>query len=77
MVYLGGPRGRRRPISGRGIYLHDPPPGYHQPRPHVPEQARRRFLRRETILLRVLTIVLVLTAAAVVAMIGLAIATYS
>jgi hypothetical protein len=77
MVYLGGPRGRRRPISGRGIYLHDPPPGYHQPRPHVPEKARRRFLRRETILLRVLTIVLVLTAAAVVAMIGLAIATYS
>jgi hypothetical protein len=77
MVYLGGPRGRRRPITGRGIYLHDPPPGYHPPRPHVPEKDRRRLLRRESILLRVLTIVLILTAAAVVAMIGLAIATYS
>jgi len=26
MVYLGGPIGPRR---RRGIYLHDPPPGYH------------------------------------------------
>lgn len=77
MVYLGGPRGRRRPVTGRGIYLHDPPPGYHQPRPHGSEKDRRRFLRRESVLLRVLTIVLILTAAAVVAMIGLAIALYS
>jgi hypothetical protein len=77
MVYLGGPRGRHRPVTGRGIYLHDPPPGYHPPRPHVPAKNQRRFLRRESILLRVLTIVLILTVAAVVAMIGLAIATYS
>ena len=31
MVYLGGPRRRRGGAGAKGIYLHDPPPGYHPP----------------------------------------------
>jgi hypothetical protein len=75
MVYLGGPRGRRR-IFGRGIYLHDPPPGYHPTRPHVPLAERRRILRRERLLLYVTTTILVLLAGAMAVFIGLMIAGY-
>jgi hypothetical protein len=39
MVYLGGPIGPRR---RRGIYLHDPPPGYHPPRPRLPLKDRQQ-----------------------------------
>jgi hypothetical protein len=76
MVYLGGPidpRRRRR----RGIYLHDPPPGYHPPRPRMPLKDRQRQARQDWILLRVLTVVLVLTAAAVLVIVSLIIATHS
>ena len=64
MVYLGGPR-RRRGRAGTGIYLHDPPPGYHPPRRRgiSPQQ-----LRRDAVLLRILIVVLV---AIVVALITL------
>ena len=59
MVYLGGPR-RRRGRAGTGIYLHDPPPGYHPPRPRISSKERQRLLRREWLLMRSLTVVLVL-----------------
>jgi hypothetical protein len=74
MVYLGGPIGPRR---RRGIYLHDPPPGYHPPRPRLPLQDRQREARQEWVLMRVLTVVLVLTAAAALVILFLIIATHS
>ena len=71
MVYLGGPRRRR------GIYLHDPPPGYRRPRPRIPLKDRQREARQDWILMRVTTVILVLTAAAVRVIISLIIATHS
>ena len=71
MVYLGGPRIRR------GIYLHDPPPGYRPPRPRIPLKERQREARQDWILMRVTTVILVLTAAAVLVIISLIIATHS
>jgi hypothetical protein len=78
MVWLGGPRGRRpgraRP---RGIYLHDPPPGYHPPRPEIPLQDRQRQARQDWVLMRVATVVLRLVAAAFMVIMFLIIATHS
>ena len=74
MVYLGGPIDPRR--RRRGIYLHDPPPGYHPPRPRIPLKDRQRQAREDWILLRVLTVVLVLAVAAVLVSISLIIATH-
>jgi hypothetical protein len=68
MVYLGGPTGPRR---RRGIYLHDPPPGYHRPRPRLPLKDRQRQARQDWILMRVAAVVLVLTAAAVLVIVCL------
>jgi hypothetical protein len=76
MVYLGGPRSRRG-IRGRGIYLHDPPPGYHPPRPRMTLRDRQRKARQERVLMRATTVVLVLVAAAFMVIIFLIIATYS
>lgn len=76
MVYLGGPR-RRGGTRGRGLYLHDPPPGYRPPRLRIPLKERQREARQEWILMRVTTVVLVLTAVAVLVIISLMIATYS
>jgi hypothetical protein len=50
MAYLGGPIGPRR---RRGIYLHDPPPGYHPPRPRLSLKNRQRQARQEQVLMRV------------------------
>jgi hypothetical protein len=60
MVWLGPPsRGALRPR------LHDPPyPGYREPQPKVPLKDRQRQARLDWVLMRVGTIVLVLTAAA-------------
>jgi hypothetical protein len=74
MVYLGGPTGPRR---RRGIYLHDPPPGYHPPRPRPSLKDRQRQARQERAFIRVATIILVPTAAAVLVIISLIIATHS
>jgi hypothetical protein len=74
MVYLGGPIGLRR---RRGIYLHDPPPGYHPPTPRLPLKGRQQQARQERVLMRAATVVLVLTAAAVLVIISLIIATHS
>ncbi len=70
MVYLGGPR-RRRGRAGTGIYLHDPPPGYHPPRRRgiTPRQ-----LRRDAVLLRVLIVVLVLIVGALITLFSVFIA---
>jgi hypothetical protein len=76
MVYLGGPRGRG--VRGpRGIYLHDPPPGYHPPRPGMPAKDRQRKAREDWVLMRVATVVLVLTATAFMAIMFLIIAMHS
>ena len=74
MVYLGGPTGPRR---RRGIYLHDPPPGYHPPRPKTPLKDRQRQARQERVLMRAATVVLALTAAGALVIISLIIATHS
>jgi hypothetical protein len=77
MVWLGGPRGWRpgntRP---RGIYLHDPPPGYRRPRLRMPLKDRQRIARQDWILEHVLAVILVLSAAAVIVIICLMIATH-
>ncbi len=74
MVYLGGPIG---PGRRTGIYLHDPPPGYHPPRPRLPLKDRQRQAHQEQVLMRAATAVLVLTAAAVLVIISLIIVTHS
>jgi hypothetical protein len=76
MVYLGGPR-RRGGRGARGIYLHDPPPGYHRPRLRIPLKDRRRQVRQDWILMRVAAVVLALAAAAFMVIMLLIIATHS
>lgn len=72
MVWLG-PQSRGTPRPR----LHDPPyPGYRQPEPKVPLRERQRQLRQDRILLRVGTIVLVLTASAFLVLVCVLIATH-
>ncbi len=75
MVYLGGPRGRgpRR----RGLYLHDPPPGYRPPRSRMAKQARVRMMRQDWILMRVTTVVAVAVVVALLTVFVVMIATHS
>lgn len=79
MVWLGGPRRRRGAgwTRTRGIYLHDPPPGYHPPRDEVPAKDRRRQAREDWLLMRVATVVLVLVGGAFLVIICVMIATHS
>ena len=74
MVWLGGPRGRGG--RTRGIVLHDPPPGYHPPRPRIPWKDRQREAREDFVLMRVATVVVVLAAAAIAVIFVLMIAGY-
>jgi hypothetical protein len=74
MVYLGGPRGRRG--RARGLYLHDPPPGYRPPRRTLPLKDRQRNLRVDWVLLRVATMVLVPVVIALFVIIVLLVATH-
>ena len=80
MVWIGGPRGgpRASRYSERrsGLYLHDPPPGYHPPQPEMPLKDRQRIARQDWILEHVLTVILILSAAAVIVIICLFIATH-
>jgi succinate dehydrogenase hydrophobic anchor subunit len=46
--------------------LHDPPPGYHPPRPRISLKDRQRKAREDWVLMRVATVILVLAAAAIV-----------
>lgn len=74
MVYLGGPRGRRRRRAA--LYLHDPPPGYRPPRQHLSAKEQQRNLRTDWILLRVATVVMVPVVMALVVIIALMIASH-
>jgi hypothetical protein len=76
MVYLGGPRRRARAGRASGIYLHDPPPGYHPPRSGMPLKAQQRKLREDYVLMRVVTVIVVLLAAAFLGMMLIIIATH-
>lgn len=76
MVYLGGPRRRARAGRASGVYLHDPPPGYHPPRSRVPLKQRQRQLREDYVLMRVATVIVVLLAAAFLGMMLMIIATH-
>jgi len=73
MVYLGGGGPRRR----RGLYLHDPPPGYRPPRLDMPFRARQRKARQEYVLMRVVTVAVIVLAAALAVFVSLIIAKYS
>jgi hypothetical protein len=81
MVWLSGPRrGRLRGnqpglIRQRGIYLHDPPPGYHPPK--LASKDRRRMARQDWVLMRVATVVLALAATAFMVIIVVIIATHT
>ena len=77
MVWLGGPRGWRPGRTRiRGIYLHDPPPGYRPPRPEIPLKDRQRQARQDWVLMRVATVVLALVAAAFMVIMVVIIATH-
>jgi hypothetical protein len=78
MVWIGGPRrdpGDRLGRGRRGLYLHDPPPGYRPPQPR-PLKDRQRIARRDWILEHVLAVILIISAAAVILIICLIIATH-
>jgi len=72
MVWLSGPR------RGVGrVKLHDPPPGYRPPPGRgipLPEQQRRA--RRDWVIMRVATVVLVLAAVAFMVIVFVIIATH-
>jgi hypothetical protein len=72
MVWLSGPR------RGVGrVKLHDPPPGYRPPRkPRIPLKEQQRKARRDWVIMRVATVVLVLAAAAFMVIISVIIATH-
>jgi hypothetical protein len=74
VVWLGGPR---RGTGGRAkpIVLHDPPPGYRPPR--MPSKFVQQQLRKDYILMRVATVVLVLLGVAFLAIICVMIVTYA
>jgi hypothetical protein len=74
MVWLGGPR-RTWGTGRRGIYLHDPPPGYRPP--EMPSKDRQRLARQDWLLMRIATVVLILVAVAFVMIMSLIIATHS
>ena len=80
MVWIGGPRrdpGDRLGRGRRGLYLHDPPPGYHPPRPRIPMKDQQRKLRQDYVLMRIVTVVLILTTTAFLAMMLFFIAAHS
>jgi hypothetical protein len=74
MVWLGGPR-RTWGTGRRGIYLHDPPPGYRPSR--IPEKDQQRQARQDWLLMRVATVVLILVAVAFMVIMFLIIATHN
>jgi hypothetical protein len=79
MVWIGGPRRDPNDRLGRGrraLYLHDPPPGYRRPRLRMPVKDRQRIARQDWILEHVVAVILVLSAAAVIVIICLMIATH-
>jgi hypothetical protein len=63
-------------MRGRGIYLHDPPPGYRPPRLRLPLRERQREAREDWILMRVTSVILVLAASAFMVIIFVIIATH-
>lgn len=79
MVWIGGPRrdpGDRLGRGRRGLYLHDPPPGYHPPQPRMPLKDRQRIARRDWILEHILAVILIPLAVSVAVIIVLMIAGY-
>ena len=79
MVWVGGPRrdpGDRLGRGRRGLYLHDPPLGYHPPQSRMTSKERQRIARQEWILENVLAVILIFSAAAVLLITCLIIATH-
>ena len=79
MVWIGGPRRDQADRLGRGrrgLYLHDPPPGYRPPPSRMTVKDRQRIARQEWILEHVLAVILILSATAFMVIICLIIATH-
>ncbi len=79
MVWIGGPRrdpGDRLGRGRRGLYLHDPPPGYHPPPLRMSLKERQRKARQDWVLEHILVMILIPLAVAVVVIIVLMIAGY-
>jgi hypothetical protein len=79
MVWIGGPRRDPEDRLGRGrrgLYLHDPPPGYHPPQPRMTLKDRQRIARRDWVLEHILAVILIPSAVAVAVIIVLMIAGY-
>ncbi len=79
MVWIGGPRrdpGDRLGRGRRGLYLHDPPPGYHPPRLEISLKERQQKARQDWILEHILAVILISSAVAVAVIIVLMIAGY-
>lgn len=79
MVWISGPR-KGRPADRlsrgrRGLYLHDPPPGYQPPHSKMPLKDRQRIARQDWILEHVLVVILIPSAAAVIVIICLMLTT--
>ena len=77
MVWIGGPQRDPQDHLGRGrrgLYLHDPPPGYHPARPGMPVAQQQRKLRQDWLLEHILVVILVPSAAVVAVIIVLMIA---
>lgn len=79
MVWIGGPRrdpGDRLGRGRRGLYLHDPPPGYHPPGPRMSLKEQQRKARQDWVLEHILAVILIPLAVAVAVIIVLMIAGY-
>jgi hypothetical protein len=77
MVWIGGPQRDPHDHLGRGrrgLYLHDPPPGYHPPRPRMSVARQQRKLRQDWLLEHILVVILVPSVAVVAVIIVLMIA---
>ena len=77
MGWIGGPRrdpGDHLGRGRRGLYLHDPPPGYQPPHLRMTLRERQRIARRDWILEHVLAVILALVATALLVIIVLMLA---
>jgi hypothetical protein len=80
MVWIGGPRGGWRGWVSRyserrsGLYLHDPPPGYHPPAPRMSLKEQQRKMRQDWVLEHILVVILIPSVVAIAVIIVLMIA---
>ena len=80
MVWIGGPRrdpGDRLGRGRRGLYLHDPPPGYRPAAPRMSFKQQQRTMRRDWVLEHILVVILLPSVVGIAVIIVLMVAGYS